>query len=193
MCVRVIRRVVNCRWIINSLYCDTAQYQSSLYKHLLCRMYFNFAIRQSRINCYHVIFCEHYTAVNFDVCFVTIAYPKTLKLYLSSKHVTQSYLSLPSAVYNCDNQYSYVPTQWHCTVRCYWKVKHDTQNSCYFNALLYLTPSLLTECESTTVPYNSNNTYSSSCYSQAHPSYWCYVFDGCQLHALAALSPVPVE
>jgi len=38
------------------------------------------------------------------------------KLYLSSKHVTLSCLYLLSTVHYCGNQYSYVWTQWHCTV-----------------------------------------------------------------------------
>jgi len=39
-----------------------------------------------------------------------------------------------------------------------------THRYCYFKALLYLTSPLLTECESTTVPDNSSNTYSKGCY-----------------------------
>ena len=68
------------------------------------------------------------------------------KLYLRTKHVTLSCLSQPITVYQYHNWHSPVSTQWHCTVQCYLKVKHDRQKSCYFDKLLYLTSPILTEC-----------------------------------------------
>ena len=66
-------------WIINSFYCDTVQYHSSMYRLLFVQngpwFFFNNTV-QDKPN--HVIFCEHYTRVSFDVCFIMMAYLNTV-------------------------------------------------------------------------------------------------------------------
>jgi len=51
-------------------------------------------------------------------------------------------------------------------VQSNWKFQNDSPKRCHFVALLYLISHLPTKCESTTLPNNSSNTYSNSCYSR---------------------------
>ena len=53
-----------------------------------------------------------------------------------------------------------------CTVHCYLKVKHATQNGGYVNELLYMLSPLLTASKSTSVTDNSTNTYGKDWYSR---------------------------
>ena len=148
---------------------------------------FNFVISQCKINWFTWLYNS------WSCCLVyKDSISKVCKLYIRNKHVTPSCLSLPSTAISAT--VSTVLCQHSDTAQCniVWRSNMKHKKFCYFNVLLYLTSSILTECEtqlSLTVGAISTLKSVTSLSSFILEN----VFDGGQFHVLAALFVGPVE
>jgi hypothetical protein len=73
ICVSVTMRVVNCRLYYKQFvlwYSSLPKF--NLHAALFCRMAFSFCVKILQVTLNHVILCEHFTTVAFDICFTMI-------------------------------------------------------------------------------------------------------------------------